>query len=102
MGMLAPRKLFQKRKKQEVFKDAADEEKQKNWRRLIKEIEETGSAVSVLKNEGIKNQAVSKDLVVGTLVRFKQLKKWKLVSEVCRDAFIRLVLVYIFGSLVAL
>lgn len=85
MGMLAPRKLFQKRKKLEVFKDVADEADQKNWRRLIKEIEDTGSAVSVLKSERMKNRAISKDLVVGTLVRFKQLKKWKLVSEVCRD-----------------
>ncbi|XP_048328255.2 pentatricopeptide repeat-containing protein At3g59040 isoform X2 [Ziziphus jujuba] len=82
MGMLAPRKLFQKRKKLEVFKDAADEAEQKNWRRLIKEIEDTGSAVSVLKSERMKNRAISKDLVVGTLVRFKQLKKWKLVSEI--------------------
>lgn len=82
MGMLTPRKFLQKRKKLEVFKDAADEVEQKNWRRLMNEIEETGSAVSVLRSERIKNEAIPKDLVLGTLVRFKQLKKWNLVSEV--------------------
>lgn len=82
MGMLTPRKFLQKRKKLEVFKDAADEADQKNWRRLMNEIEETGSAVSVLRSERIKNEAIPKDLVLGTLVRFKQLKKWNLVSEV--------------------
>lgn len=82
MGMLTPRKFLQKRKKLEVFKDEADEAEQKNWRRLMNEIEETGSAVSVLRSERIKNEAIPKDLVLGTLVRFKQLKKWNLVSEV--------------------
>lgn len=86
MGMLAPRKFLQKRKKVEVFKDAADEAEQKNWRRLMNEIEETGSAVSVLKSERLKDRTIPKDLVLGTLVRFKQLKKWNLVSQVCRDA----------------
>ncbi|XP_010106170.2 pentatricopeptide repeat-containing protein At3g59040 isoform X2 [Morus notabilis] len=82
MGMLAPRKFLQKRKKQEVFRDAADEAEQKNWRRLMNEIEETGSAVAVLRSERMKNREIPKDLVLGTLVRFKQLKKWKLVSEI--------------------
>lgn len=82
MGMLAPRKFMQKRKKMEVFKDAADEADQKNWRRLMNEIDETGSAVVVLGREKTKHQAVPKDLVVGTLIRYKQLKKWNLVREV--------------------
>lgn len=82
MGMLAPRKFLRKRKKQEVFRDAADEAEQKNWRRLMNEIEETGSAVAVLRSERMKNREIPKDLVLGTLVRFKQLKKWKLVSEI--------------------
>ncbi|TQD83109.1 hypothetical protein C1H46_031340 [Malus baccata] len=82
MGMLAPRKFLQKRKKVEVFKDAADEAKQKNWRRLMNEIEETGSAVSVLKSEKLKDKTIPKDVVLGTLVRFKQLKKWNLVSQI--------------------
>jgi ribulose kinase len=81
-GMLAPRKLLQKRKKAEVFRDAADEADQKNWRRLMTEIEETGSAVSVLKRERAGKLAISRDVVIGTLVRLKQLKKWNLVSEV--------------------
>ncbi|GFP96395.1 pentatricopeptide repeat-containing protein at3g59040 [Phtheirospermum japonicum] len=81
-GMLAPRKFMQKRKKVEVFKDAADEADQKNWRKLMLEIEESDSAISVLKSRRVKNQALPKDLIVGTLVRFKQLKKWNLVSEV--------------------
>ncbi|CAK7331939.1 unnamed protein product [Dovyalis caffra] len=82
MGMLSPRKFLQKRKKVEVFKDAADEADQKNWRRLMKQIDDTGSAVSVLRRERIKNDALPRDLVLGTLVRFKQLKKWSLVSEI--------------------
>lgn len=81
-GMLAPRKFWQKRKKVEVFKDAADEADQKKWRKLMNEIDETGSAVSVLRNHRVENQSLPKDLVVGTLVRFKQLKKWNLVSEI--------------------
>jgi hypothetical protein len=88
MGMLAPRKFLQKRKKVEVFKDAGDEADQKNWRRLMNEIEEKGSAVIVLKSEKLKNKTIPKDLVLGTLVRFKQLRKWNLVGEVCRDAFL--------------
>ncbi|KAL6529819.1 hypothetical protein OROGR_015442 [Orobanche gracilis] len=81
-GMLAPRKFMQKRKKVEVFKDAEDEADQRNWRKLMLEIEEADSATAVLKKWRVKNQALPKDLVVGTLVRFKQLKKWNLVSEV--------------------
>uniref|UniRef100_A0A1J3D9G5 Pentatricopeptide repeat-containing protein n=1 Tax=Noccaea caerulescens TaxID=107243 RepID=A0A1J3D9G5_NOCCA len=83
MGMLAPRKFLQKRRKMEVFKDAADEMDQKRWRGLMLEIESTGSAVSVLrqyKTDG--DQGLPRDLVLGTLVRFKQLKKWNLVSEI--------------------
>ncbi|KAF5744056.1 hypothetical protein HS088_TW08G00648 [Tripterygium wilfordii] len=82
VGMLPPRKFLQKRKKVEVFKDAADEADQKNWRKLMTEIEEGGSAVSVLKSRRSKDQALPKDLVLGTLVRFKQLKKWNLVGEI--------------------
>nr|VDC62972.1 unnamed protein product [Brassica rapa] len=83
MGMLAPRKFLQKRRKVEVFKDAADEVDQKRWRGLMLEIESAGSAVSVLrqyKTDG--DQGLPRDLVLGTLVRFKQLKKWNLVSEI--------------------
>ncbi len=47
------------------------------------EIEETGSAVSVLKRERAGKLAISRDVVIGTLVRLKQLKKWNLVSGVC-------------------
>lgn len=85
MGMLAPRKFLQKRRKIEVFKDAADETDQKRWRGLMLEIESTGSAVPVLRQyrtDG--DQGLPRDLVLGTLVRFKQLKKWNLVSEVWR------------------
>ncbi|PIN17456.1 hypothetical protein CDL12_09884 [Handroanthus impetiginosus] len=82
LGMLAPRKFLQKRKKVEVFKDAADEADQRNWQKLMLEIEEADSAVEVLKSRRVKDQALPKNLVVGTLVRFKQLKKWNLVSEI--------------------
>ncbi|RWW10383.1 hypothetical protein GW17_00026077 [Ensete ventricosum] len=81
-AMLAPRKFMQRRKKVEVFKDAADEAEQKNWRKLMKEIEELGSAVPILKTQRAKMDALPRDLVLGTLVRFKQLKKWGLVGEV--------------------
>ncbi|KAM7503002.1 hypothetical protein LguiB_001906 [Lonicera macranthoides] len=81
-GMLAPRKFMRKRKTVEVFKDAADEADQKNWRKLMNEIEEGGSAVSVLRTQKLKNNFLPKDLVLGTLVRFKQLKKWNIVSEI--------------------
>lgn len=82
LGMLAPRKFMQKRRKIEVFKDANDEADQKNWRKLMTEIEESDSAVTVLRNKRIRNEALPKHLVLGTLVRFKQLKKWKLVGEI--------------------
>ncbi|KAK9050741.1 hypothetical protein SSX86_030291 [Deinandra increscens subsp. villosa] len=81
-GMLAPRKFMQKRKKVEVFKDEADEEDQKNWRKMMNEIDEVGSAVSVLRTRRTKNQPLPKDLVLGTLVRFKQQKKWNIVAEI--------------------
>ncbi|KAK4269819.1 hypothetical protein QN277_022928 [Acacia crassicarpa] len=82
MSMLRPRKFLQKRKKMEVFKDAADEADQKNWRRLMKEIDETGSAVSVLRSERTKSQTIPRDLVVGTLIRYKQMKRWNHVCEI--------------------
>lgn len=75
MGMLTPRKFLQKRK-------APLDADQKKWRGLMKEIEEAGSAVSVLTNKRINDEDLPRDLVLGTLVRFKQLKKWKYVSEV--------------------
>ncbi|KAF6170621.1 hypothetical protein GIB67_020183, partial [Kingdonia uniflora] len=46
-GMLEPRKFMQRKKKVEVFKDAADEANQKNWWKLMTEIDEAGSAVSI-------------------------------------------------------
>ncbi|KAL8153752.1 hypothetical protein V2J09_011512 [Rumex salicifolius] len=81
-GMLAPRKFLQKRRKLEVFKDAADEADQKSWRKMMQEIEESGSAVDILRSRRDTNQALPKDVVLGTLKRFKQLKKWNLVSEI--------------------
>ncbi|CAJ1977659.1 unnamed protein product [Sphenostylis stenocarpa] len=81
-GMLKPRKFMQRRRKLEVFKDAADEADQKNWRRVMTKIDESGSAVSVLSSEKINNHSIPKNLVVGTLIRFKQLKKWNLVVEI--------------------
>ncbi|KAJ9559230.1 hypothetical protein OSB04_013844 [Centaurea solstitialis] len=81
-GMLAPRKFMQRRKKIEVFEDAADEADQKNWRKMMNEIDEVGSAVSVLREQRTKNQPLPKELVLGTLVRFKQQKKWNIVAEI--------------------
>ncbi|KAL2934050.1 hypothetical protein RDABS01_017169, partial [Bienertia sinuspersici] len=81
-GMLVPRKFMQRRKKRELFKDAANEVDQKNFRKLMQEIDETGSAVPVLISRKTSKESLAKDLVLGTLVRLKQLKKWNLVSEV--------------------
>ncbi|CAN1171437.1 Pentatricopeptide repeat-containing protein At3g59040 [Linum perenne] len=81
-GMLSQRKFMQRRKKVEVFKDSADEADQKNWRRLMNQIVDTGSAVSVLRGEKVQNQAVHRHMVLGTLMRFKQLKKWNIVIEI--------------------
>lgn len=82
LGMLPPRKFMQKGKKLEVFKDAADEADQKNWRKLIQEIVDTGTAVPVLRSRMGSNEFLPKGLVLGTLVRLKQLKKWNLISEI--------------------
>lgn len=60
----------------------------------MKDIVELGSAVPILKSQRAKVDALPRDLVLGTLVRFKQLKKWDIVSEVLafqprfRDYFI--------------
>ncbi|EAZ05871.1 hypothetical protein OsI_28108 [Oryza sativa Indica Group] len=81
-GMLTTRKFMQKKKKEEVYKDAADEAEQKNWRMMMREIEESGSAVSILKTQRSKKEPLPRDAVLGTLMRFKQLKKWNLVSEI--------------------
>lgn len=82
LGMLAPRKFMYRRRKAEVFKDAADEADQKSWRRLMLEIEKSGTAVSILQNHRPKGESLPKTLVLGTLMRFKQLKKWNIVSEI--------------------
>lgn len=87
-GMLAPRKFLQRKKKVEEFEDGADKADQRNWRKLMAEIDESGSAVSVLQSRRAGSQSLPKDLVVGTLVRFKQLKKWNIVSEVAVSLFI--------------
>ncbi|MQL96528.1 hypothetical protein Taro_029207 [Colocasia esculenta] len=83
LGMLAPRKFMERRRrKTEVFKDAADEADQMNWRRLMREIENEGSAISILRNRRSRGSPLKRDIVLGTLTRFKQLKKWNLVSEI--------------------
>ncbi|KAJ4816019.1 Pentatricopeptide repeat-containing protein [Rhynchospora pubera] len=80
--MLAPRKFMRKKKKEEIFANPADELKQKSWRKMMKEIETSGSAVESLRKQKNKAEVLPKDLVLGTLVRFKQLKKWDIVSEI--------------------
>ena len=82
-GMLATRKFMKRKKKEEVFKDAADEAEQMNWRRMMREIEEAGSVVPILKTQRRGKGPLPRDVILGTLVRFKQLKKWNIVSEVC-------------------
>eukprot|EP00252_Welwitschia_mirabilis_P022042 TRINITY_DN5831_c0_g1_i1.p1 TRINITY_DN5831_c0_g1~~TRINITY_DN5831_c0_g1_i1.p1 ORF type:complete len:360 (-),score=59.53 TRINITY_DN5831_c0_g1_i1:43-1122(-) len=61
---------------------SSDEIRQWKWRTIMREMEASGSAVSVLSSLRKKRQSLPKDLVLGTLVRFKQLKEWKLVSEI--------------------
>lgn len=80
--MLAPRKFMRKKKKEEIFANPADEIRQKNWRKLMTEIEQSGSAVESLRKQKNKVDVLPRELVLGTLVRFKQLKKWDIVSEV--------------------
>lgn len=92
--MLIPRKFMQRRKKVEVFKDAADEADQKNWKRLMKEIEESGSVVSTLRAQRTKGQALPKDIVLRTLMKFKKLKKWNIVSEVLEALALALCVCY--------
>ncbi|KAG0482736.1 hypothetical protein HPP92_010820 [Vanilla planifolia] len=81
-GMLAPRKFMRRRRKEVIFKDASDEARQRNWWRMMMEIEQLGSAVQVLRNQRTDKKALPRDLVLGTLMRFKQLKKWGIVSEI--------------------
>lgn len=80
--MLAPRKFMRKKKKEEIFANPADEIRQKNWRKIMTEIEQSGSAVESLRKQKDKVEVLPRELVLGTLVRFKQLKKWDIVSEV--------------------
>ncbi|MQL76602.1 hypothetical protein Taro_008997 [Colocasia esculenta] len=40
------------------------------------------SAVSILRNRRSRGSPLKRDIVLGTLTRFKQLKKWNLVSEI--------------------
>lgn len=54
----------------------------RNWVTMMNDIDEAGSAVSVLRTKYHSAHALPRGLVLGTLVRFKQLKKWNLVSEV--------------------
>jgi hypothetical protein len=80
--MLAPRKFMRKKRKDEIFQNTSDELKQKKWRKLMKEIEQSGSAVDALRKQRYKADILPRDLILGTLVRFKQLKRWDIVSEV--------------------
>lgn len=80
--MLATRKFMQRKKKEEVFKDGADETEQMNWRRMMREIEQEGSAVPILKTQRNRKEPLPRDVILGTLIRFKQLKKWNIVSEI--------------------
>jgi pentatricopeptide repeat protein len=59
-----------------------DEEAQRKWRKMMKDIETSGSAVPVLRSLRKKGKSLPKDLVLGTLVRFKQLKRWKIIAEI--------------------
>ncbi|KAG8043125.1 hypothetical protein GUJ93_ZPchr1182g33299 [Zizania palustris] len=72
--LLQPLKIYAEEEEREVFKDAADEAEQKNWRRMMREIEESGSAVSILKTQRSNKEPLPRDAILGTLVRFKQLK----------------------------
>ncbi|KAF3325687.1 pentatricopeptide repeat-containing protein [Carex littledalei] len=80
--MLAPRKFMRKKKKEEIFANPADEIRQKNWRKMMTEIEQSGSAVESLRKQKNKVEVLPRELVLGTLIRFKQLKKWDIVSEI--------------------
>lgn len=85
LGMLAPRKFMaqtRRKRRPQQQQEASQAADTRNWVSMMNEIDEAGSAVSVLRTKYRSSHALPRDLVLGTLVRFKQLKKWNLVSEV--------------------
>ncbi|KAG0628907.1 hypothetical protein M758_1G061500 [Ceratodon purpureus] len=55
--------------------------KQLKWEKMMKAIEDSGSAVDVLSNRK-EDEKISKSDVLGTLIRLRQLNKWTMVLEV--------------------
>ncbi|KAG0589996.1 hypothetical protein KC19_1G062500 [Ceratodon purpureus] len=55
--------------------------KQLKWEKMMKAIEDSGSAVDVLSNRK-EDEKISKSDVLGTLIRLRQLNKWAMVLEV--------------------
>ncbi|CAN6465431.1 unnamed protein product [Victoria cruziana] len=81
LSVMAPRRFMWSKKKKEAFKENEDKLQQKNWRKLMSEMEESGSPVSVLRRRRICVEYLSRDVVLGTVLRFKQMKKWDIVCE---------------------
>ena len=48
----------------------------------MKDIETYGSAIGVLRGLRKKGEPLPRNLVLGTLVKFKKLKRWKITVEV--------------------
>lgn len=59
-----------------------DEGAQRKWRKMMKDIETSGSAVPILRSLRKRGEPLPRDLVLGTLVRFKQLKRWNIIAEI--------------------
>jgi hypothetical protein len=55
--------------------------KQVKWEKMMREIEESDSAVSVLQTHR-EAKTLSKKTILGTLMRLRQLKKWSSIVEV--------------------
>ncbi|XP_057865110.1 pentatricopeptide repeat-containing protein At3g59040 isoform X2 [Cryptomeria japonica] len=54
---------------------------EREWREMMMDIESCGSAVPVLRSLLTRRRHLPRELLVGTLVRFTQLKQWNTVTE---------------------
>ncbi|KAH9306241.1 hypothetical protein KI387_010645, partial [Taxus chinensis] len=54
----------------------------REWKKMMTEIETSGLAVPVLRNLLTKRKHLPREFLVGTLVRFNQLKQWNIVTEI--------------------
>ncbi|BBN14786.1 protein MpPPR_35 [Marchantia polymorpha subsp. ruderalis] len=58
-------------------------DQQKQWYKMMNEIRMTGDAVPVLEKQRKSKQSLTREGIVGTLVRLKQLRVWRSIMEIC-------------------